>query len=102
MFLISLDNEGCRGLCSNIFSLEPMAPMLNNILCKHCGKQGHEIRGFFQIIGYREWWSETQVQNNGRGGGGGQGHKEFQPHIYYFFYSILSVYFVFVFFLLYW
>ncbi|VFQ84376.1 unnamed protein product [Cuscuta campestris] len=40
-----------------------------DVKCKHCGMNGNEISGCFQLIGYLEWWGDRpRGQNNNRGG----------------------------------
>ncbi|KAK4413108.1 hypothetical protein Salat_2958000 [Sesamum alatum] len=38
-----------------------------NVVCKSCGKPGHEINSCFKIIGYPEWWSTGRGKGSGRG-----------------------------------
>ncbi|XP_068477195.1 uncharacterized protein [Phaseolus vulgaris] len=38
--------------------------------CSHCGKNGHDMKGCFQLIGYPEWWGDkpkSEGKWNGRG-----------------------------------
>ena len=28
------------------------------LLCSHCGRLGHDVKGCFQLVGYPEWWND--------------------------------------------
>ncbi|XP_068491910.1 uncharacterized protein [Phaseolus vulgaris] len=41
-----------------------------SMTCSHCGKNGHDMKGCFQLIGYPEWWGDrpkSEGKWNGRG-----------------------------------
>ncbi|XP_072077788.1 uncharacterized protein [Arachis hypogaea] len=35
------------------------------LVCSHCGRTGHEIKGCFQLIGYPEWWGDRSRDEKG-------------------------------------
>ena len=49
-----------------------------SMLCSHCGRNGHEKRDCWQLVGYPDWWTERNKQSSRgrgtcRGGGCGGG-----------------------------
>ena len=43
---------------------------ISSCTCSHCGKNGHDMKGCFQLIGYPEWWGDkpkSEGKWNGRG-----------------------------------
>ncbi|XP_068480913.1 uncharacterized protein [Phaseolus vulgaris] len=43
--------------------------------CSHCGKNGHDIKGCFQLIGYPEWWGDKPKSEGKWNGKGRQGMR---------------------------
>ncbi|XP_026395788.1 uncharacterized protein LOC113290396 [Papaver somniferum] len=43
--------------------------------CKHCNREGHSDEGFYQLIGYPEWWGDRPRGGKGYGRGGRTGRK---------------------------
>ena len=43
--------------------------------CSHCGKNGHDMKGCFQLIGYPEWWGDRPKSEGKWKGRGCQGMR---------------------------
>lgn len=80
---VARQNESCLP-CMQQFRDDDRPSILRSreraVLCAHCGRNGHDKKECWQLIGFPDWWVERSERSGGRGANGRVGgHDRGQP-----------------------